>query len=244
MRAILTYHSIDDSGSPISIDPGTFARHVAFFATGSVRIVPLGEILTGSASDRTLAITFDDGFVNFATEAWPLLREAGIPTTLFVPTRAVGTTNAWGGHDEPGIPTLPLLGWDELGRLADEGLDLGAHGRTHPHLDRLGRAEQEDEIEGSAQDLEDRIGRTPTSFCYPYGDLDDSSTALVSDRYALACTTRLAILPAAPDPHRLPRLDAFYYQAPGRLESFGSLGFRAHLALRRTARGLRSTLRR
>lgn len=244
MRAILTYHSIDDSGSPISIDRGTWARHMAFFTSPSIRVVPLGEILDVSEGEHALAITFDDGFVNFAAEAWPSLRDAGLPATLFVPTRCVGFTNAWGGQDEPGIPTLPLLGWDELARLAEEGLDLGAHGRTHPHLDRLGRAEQQDEIEGSAQDLEDRIGQTPTSFCYPYGDLDGSSAALVSARYALGCTTRLATLPAAPDPHRLPRLDAFYYQAPGRLEGFGSLGFRAHLALRRTARGLRSTLRR
>lgn len=242
MRAILTYHSIDDSGSPISIDRETFARHVVFLASSAVRILPLGEILSAPAEVPSIAITFDDGFVNFSTEAWPLLREAGLPATLFVPTRCVGGTNAWDGRDEPGIPTLPLLDWDELGRLAEEGLDLGAHGRTHPHLDRLGESEQRDEIEGCATDLEQRTGRPPTSFCYPYGDFDAASVQCVSTRYTLACTTRLATLADTPDPLRLPRLDAFYYRAPGRLESFGSMGFRAHLAFRRAARSLRGAI--
>ena len=97
MRAILTYHSIDSSGSPISIDAQSFQRHVDFLASSKLKVVPLSEIVSDSVEDA-LAITFDDGVVNFAAQAWPRLRDRGLPATLFVVTGRVGKDNAWGGR--------------------------------------------------------------------------------------------------------------------------------------------------
>ena len=94
MRAILTYHSIDPSGSPISIDQPTFARHVAWLASGAARVVDVGELLTLSDQDDAVAITFDDGFANLRDQAWPLLREHDWPATVFVVSDLAGTTNA------------------------------------------------------------------------------------------------------------------------------------------------------
>lgn len=243
MRAILTYHSIDSSGSPVSVDAAAFARHVDFLAAGRVAVLPLVELLASPPARDAVAITFDDGFENLASVAWPRLRERGLPATLFVVTDRAGGDNAWGGYDEPGIPRLPLLGWDALGALADEGLELGAHSRTHPHLESLDDARQEDEIAGSAAELERRTGRRPETFCYPYGTFDERAVRRAATSYRAACTTELAALPAAPDPHRLPRLDAYYYRAPGRLEAWGTPAFHAHLWLRRQARRARALLR-
>ncbi len=243
MRGILTYHSVDPSGSPISIAPEDFERHAAWLASGAVRVVPLAELLALPDDADACALTFDDGFESFAAEAWPRLRDRGLPATMFVVTGRVGTDNAWGGVDEPGIPRLPLMDWDALGRLAEEGLELGAHGRTHPHLDQLDDAAQADEIAGSADDLERRTGARPTTFCYPYGDLDARAVALARAHFARACTTELRALSAADDACRLPRLDAYYYRAPGTLEAWGSPAFRARLWARRAARDLRRRLR-
>ena len=121
MRAILTYHSIDNSGSPVSVTPAAFRQHIEWLASGSTRVLSLGDIVHGSQSDDAVALTFDDGFENFSTEAWPLLRAHRFPATLFVVTGQVGRTNAWQGREEPGIPTLPLLGWAALERLAGDG---------------------------------------------------------------------------------------------------------------------------
>ena len=192
MRAILTYHSIDDSGSPISVDRECFARHVRFMTSSRVRVVPLAEI--ESADGDALALTFDDAFLDFAEEAWPLLREHGLPATLFVVSGRVGQRNDWGGVQEPGIPSLPLCDWETLGRMAEEGLELGAHSRRHPHLEQLGDAEQAAEIDGSAEDIERRTGRAPRSFCYPYGSFDERALGRVRARYARACTTELDLL--------------------------------------------------
>jgi len=248
MRAILTYHSIDPSGSPISIDRDAFAKHVDFLASSKVDVVDVEELLarTGERTDErdALAVTFDDGFVNFAAEAWPLLRAARIPTTLFVPSQRVGSDNRWEGRDEPGIPTAPLLGWDELRSLVGEGLTIGSHSRTHAHLDRLDGAEIEREVSQSALEIESELALRPRVFCYPYGDHDDRTVACVAKHYACACTTRFDVLGAAEGPFRLPRLDAYYYRGAGRLEAFGTAAFRSHLWVRQQARRVGTWIRR
>jgi len=242
LRAILTYHSIDDSGSPISIDAAAFQRHVDFLASGKVRVVPLAEI-QGDATDSAVAITFDDGLVNFASEAWPRLRDRGLPATLFVVTGQVGKHNDWQGQRDSRVPHVKLLAWDELGALAAEGLELGAHSRTHPHLEQISDQRLVDEIEGSAEDLQRRTGKRPHSFCYPYGTLDERSVARVAATYRRACTTELAILDGRDSAHRLPRLDAFYLRGAGRLEAWGELSFRVRIQVLRAARNLRARLR-
>lgn len=240
MRAILTYHSIDDSGSPISVSAATFARHAAFLASGAVRVVPLKAFAHPQTSPgHEVAITFDDGFANFAEAAWPLLRDHELPATLFVVTDRTGSTNAWNGVDEPGIPTLPLMDWDALRRLSDEGLELGSHSRTHPHLDRVDDARLVQEVDGSAEELADRTGALPATFCYPYGDFDERAAGRVADRYDVACTTDLRTVHARDRRELLPRLDAYYYRPAGRLEAFGTTRFRAHLRVRRWARAAR-----
>ena len=239
MRAILTYHSIDPSGSPISIDVAAFQRHVDFLASSKVKVVPLAEIISNSQDDA-VAITFDDGFTNFSAQAWPRLLAHGLPATLFVVTGQVGKDNAWGGKRDSRVPHLRLMDWDQLGLLAEQGLELGAHSRTHPHLPTLSDAQQLDEIEGCADDLFKNGGARPTSFCYPYGSLDQRAIVNVATRYRRACTTELAALSGKESPHRLPRLDAYYFRGPGRLEAWGKFGFRARIELLRAARSLRA----
>lgn len=241
MRGILTYHSIDDSGSPISVDAVAFQRHVDFLASGRVQVVPLADILTASA-EHAIAITFDDGVCNFASEAWPRLRERGLPATLFVVTGHVGRDNAWQGARDARVPHLRLLNWDSLGKLAAEGLELGAHSRTHPHLTQVPDAGLTDEIEGCAEDLLRYAGARPHSFCYPYGSLDERAVSRVARLYRRACTTELAALSGREAQHRLPRLDAYYWRGRGRLEALGGVGFQARLQILRAGRSLRARL--
>lgn len=243
MRAILTYHSIDPSGSPISIDAAAFALHVDFLASSRTRVVPLAQIQELRDEDDAVAITFDDGLQNFQSEAWPRLAERGLPATLFVVTGRAGKDNAWQGRRDARVPHVELLDWDALGKLAAEGLELGAHSRTHPHLEKISDAQQADEIEGAAEDLFRYAGTRPHSFCYPYGTLDERAVARVARIYRRACTTELAVLDGRESAHRLPRLDAFYLRGAGRLEGFGQLSFRVRIQVLRAARNLRARLR-
>ncbi len=241
MRAILTYHSVDPSLSPISIDEAAFRAHVAWLATGAVRVLPLDQITAPGAPDDAVALTFDDAFSNFADVAWPLLREHRLPVTIFVVSGHAGGTNAWGNRETPGIPTLPLMTWDALARVVSEGATLGAHSRTHPDLRRLGDARLADELEGSAADIAARTGVRPRAFAYPYGAVD-SRVAAAAAGFDQAVTTELRSLGAAPDPRRLPRLDAFYFRESGKLEAWGSAAFVARLAFRGALRRARALL--
>lgn len=236
MRGILTYHSIDDSGSPISVSPRAFEAHARFLATGRVRVVDLATIAALSDAEDAVAITFDDGFENFATEAWPRLRDLHLPVTLFVVTDRAGGTNAWDAAPGLSIPKLPLLPWEDLRRLANEGLSLGAHGRTHASLPGLPREALEAEVRGSRDRILAETGRTPVSFAYPFGDVDPAAAASAKSAFSCAVTTRFGLVGGGDDPHLLPRLDAYYLRAGDRLESFGSRGFRRWIALRGAAR--------
>lgn len=242
MRGILTYHSVDPSGSPISIGEGPLRAHLRWLASREVQVVPLEWIHKVPADRHAVAITFDDGFQNFADVAWPLFKHHDMPLTLFVATGRVGTDNRWDGKDSRGIPTLPLADWDALRKMVDKGLTLGSHSRTHPHLESLDDARLAEETRGSADDLERETGVRPQAFCYPYGTFDARAVELVRKTYAVACTTELAALPDDPDVHRLPRLDAFYYRGNARLERWGSGSFRRHLALRAFGRSVRKRL--
>lgn len=244
MRAILTYHSVDGSGSAISIDETAFRAHVAWLASGAVRVVPLGTITNGSAADDVVALTFDDAFRNFAEVAWPLLRERALPVTLFVVSEHAGGTNAWGGRDAAGIPTLPLMDWEALGRVAEEGVMLGAHSRTHADLRRLDADRLADEVAGSADALAARTGRRPAAFAYPYGSVDARVALAAARSYGQGCTTALRELAPADDPLQLPRLDACYLRDPGRLAGWGTASFRRYLRLRSGLRQVRAALHR
>lgn len=241
MRAILTYHSIDPSGSPISVAPDRFREHVRWLASGRVRVVPLPELAArvpdGDDADA-VALTFDDAFANLAAHALPLLHEAGLPATVFVVTGRVGATNGWAGTDGRRIPELPLLGWDALAALPARGFTLGAHGRTHRALAGLSASALHDELAGSADDLTRRTGLRPAAFAYPYGRVDAAAAAAVRATYAIGCTTELRPVHAGDDPALLPRLDAYYLRAPGALEAWGTPAFARRLRLRALARRL------
>lgn len=239
MRAILTYHSIDPSGSPISISEGEFRGHIRWMASRAVQVVPLEWIHKVPPERDAVAITFDDGFQNFADVAWPLLKHHDLPVTLFVVSERAGTDNDWGPGGRKGIPKLPLARWDALKRMVDHGLALGSHSRTHPHLTALEGARLAEEIAGSADDIERQSGVRPKAFCYPFGDVNDRAAELVKQHYEAACTTELAVLPVAPDLQRLPRLDAFYFRSGSMLERWDSSAFRRHVALRAFGRKVR-----
>jgi peptidoglycan/xylan/chitin deacetylase (PgdA/CDA1 family) len=243
MRAILTYHSIDDSGSPISVPPGVFAEHVRWMAGGRVRVLPLGDLLALDPDDPAdaIAITFDDGFRNFR-DASAALIAARLPVTLFVVTGHVGGSNTWGGRTERGIPTLPLLTWAELERLAADGVTMGAHTRTHPRLTTLSPGSIEEELDGCLHELGTRLGVRVDHFAYPYGAANEEVAALAGRRFKAAVTTRFSPLAGGDAPMLMPRLDMYYLRQPGALGTWGTAGFRRKLWSVRFRRQVREVL--
>ncbi len=209
-----------------------------------VRNTSLADIL-GRPDDgqHEVAITFDDGVANIRTPVERLL-DAGIKPTVFVVTGHVGRTNDWGGRDQPGIPRLPLLTWDELGDLSRRGVAIEAHSRTHPSLTALSPTQLEEELGGCADDLRKHLGVRSTAVAYPYGDLNSAVVACAAKWFSCGVTTEMRALDAGSQPMLQPRLDMYYYRAPRAMESWGRLSFKARLNLIALRRRIKATMTR
>jgi peptidoglycan/xylan/chitin deacetylase (PgdA/CDA1 family) len=240
VKATLTYHSIDDSGSAISLPPAIFRAHLAWLTSGRIRVLPLDALVAHpDEGEHAVAVTFDDGFLNTREPVAELLAN-GVPATLFVVSGHVGRTNAWhDGAADPGIPTLPLLTWADLERLAAQGATIAPHTRHHPRLTRLSAGALDDELGGGLDDLRARLGVVGTHVAYPYGDVNATVAAKAARCVRFGHTMHFDFLTAGDAPLLLPRLDMYYFQAPGAIEAWGTPRFHRRVAwcrLRRAAR--------
>ena len=240
MRAILTYHSLDRSGSAISVTPESFARQMHWLASQQVAVVSLDALLALPPSVPACAITFDDALQNVHDLALPVLAARGWSATMFVPTAYVGGVNRWNITGRHPIPPLPVMDWDALGRLVDAGWHIGAHTRTHPSLPSLDDAALDEELEGSQADIVARLGLTPQWLAYPFGDLSARVVARAARWYAGACTTELRALAVDDAPLAVPRLDAWYLETAMRHWAWGSPAWRGYFATRRGLRRVRA----
>lgn len=240
---ILTYHSLDTSGSVISVSPPAFRRHMEALARRGIQAVTLAELAEawengGPLTERPVVLTFDDGFLNVAEHAAPVLSRLGFRATIFAVSGHCGGHNDWPSQS-PQVPRMPLLSFPQLRDLASAGFEIGSHGCRHAPLDRVSPAEAETEIAGSRRALEDGLGGAVTSFAYPYGRADAASRALVRTHYRAACSTELAAAGVWEDRHFLSRVDVYYVRPPALFERLDSAAGRAYLSARGLGRRLR-----
>ncbi len=203
-------------------------------ANGPAKIVPLQDAAKRPGS---IALTFDDGFRNFRTEAAPLLERYRFPATVFVVTGYCGKTNGWPAQGAR-IPELPLMDWDELREISERGFEIGAHTVRHPNLQALSADSARQEMQDSKSEIEDRLGRSVTQFAYPYGKIPNS----VRPPFDLACGTRMAYLAADVDPLDLPRIDSYYLRSGPSVRSLFSRSTATYLGARAIVRNLRQWL--
>lgn len=216
---------------------------MSLLAESGFRGVSLREALIHREShnawpERSVALTFDDGYANFYEVAATELTSRGFTATVFVVSGHVGGVNDW----EPppvGLGSRPMLSWSQLSELSSAGIEIGAHTRRHRDLRRLSTPEALDEICGSRSEIEDRVGRSVESFAYPFGYTNPDALEIVRREFRAACTTVLRR--AGRDPlHELPRVDMYYLRAPRRLWRLLDGGLDRYLTIRRLARSARS----
>jgi peptidoglycan/xylan/chitin deacetylase (PgdA/CDA1 family) len=242
MKAVLTYHSIDDSGSPISVSPAAFAAHLEWMSTSGIPVVSLDSLKEWPASrGDAIAVTFDDAFESARAPIAAMLARQ-LPATLFVVSGHVGRTNSWGGRQQVGIPELPLLDWNALGALVEQGASIGAHTRSHPRLSSLSADDVDRELEDGQADVHRHLGVRPLDFAYPYGDENGRVRQAAKKYYARAYSTEFRICDETDDVMSIPRLDAYYFQRPGTLEAWGTSAFRRKVAWCRFRRRVRAAL--
>ena len=116
-----------------------------------------------------MLITFDDGYLDFQTHAWPLLQRYGFSATVSLVTGAIEESNSW---DRAYGERVPLLGQQALLQLQDEGVTFGSHSISHRPMTGPSPADVVCEGLRSRLTLEHMLGLPTQAFAYPYGDTD------------------------------------------------------------------------
>jgi peptidoglycan/xylan/chitin deacetylase (PgdA/CDA1 family) len=170
---ILMYHSISDGTSEgihpyfvTETSPTAFDAHMRYLAENGYSTITPGQLVTllGSQQERNLkhvVVTFDDGYRDFYTRAFPILKKYGLSATVYLPSSFIERTpKKFTGRD--------CLTWDEVRELRRGGIEFGSHTMTHPKLKFLPAADLEREIRMSKETIENELGESIDSFSYPY----------------------------------------------------------------------------
>ena len=203
---ILMYHHIaappdphNQRESDLDVPPAQLEAELAYFQRAGYTTITLDE-LTAALNDQAalppkpLILTFDDGYIDFYTAAFPLLKRYNAKATIYIITGRVG---------KPGYLT-----WDELRELAASPLiTIGAHTRTHPQLANKSAARVRDELDGCKADLESHLGVVVRHLAYPSGSYnkDTIKQAQISG-YMTAATVHFGIRERADKLLELPRV--------------------------------------
>lgn len=169
---VLMYHSVSDDPETgvnpyyrLATSPRRFAEQMQWLKNSGCVGVSLEEALAfranGKAGARPVAITFDDGFRDFHTGAWPVLQRHGFSATMYLPTAFIGSQRkSFRGRE--------CLTWNEVRELRRQGIRFGSHTVNHPKLHELPWKTIANELAGSKQAIEQELGEAVASFAYPF----------------------------------------------------------------------------
>jgi peptidoglycan/xylan/chitin deacetylase (PgdA/CDA1 family) len=213
---ILMYHSLSDEKEKshpyyhVNTSPAVFDAHMHYLHENNYSVINLQDLeksFETRDSSKYVVITFDDGFCDFFTNAFPILKKYNFRATVFLPTGFI--------HNERlSFKGKECMTWDEVRHLQSKGINFGSHTVTHLQLNNLNTKEIENEIKLSKNKIEDETGITVKSFSYPYAFPEDKEfgitlrTLLKKCGYTNGVTTKIGTANKGSDTFFQPRLPA------------------------------------
>ena len=190
---ILMYHQIrhtpDGKEFPgLYVSPETFERQVIFFLKKGFRGISLDELLAGTPTAgtilrKTFVITFDDGYLDNYTNAFPILLKHGLSATVFIVSDYVGERKCWGTRNG-----THLMTWSQAREMSKHRISFQSHTCTHPDLTKLDLKSALPELKDSKIKIEDALGVPVWHFAYPFARYDKRTIELVREvGYQSAC---------------------------------------------------------
>lgn len=181
---ILMYHHIDEGGeiSSLSVSPENFRCQMRFLARRNYNVIGLSELVRAiknkqSLPRNTVVITFDDGYEDNYTRAFPVLEKYNLPATIFVIVDSLGKQG--------------YLNYAQIRRMASSGIiDIDSHSLAGAYLPGKTKEELEREIGASKRKLQARLKKSVDLFCYPIGGFSPQIQEIVKKYgYEAACST-------------------------------------------------------
>lgn len=229
---ILLYHSVAKEGLSFSVRTREFSRQMQWLKSNNFNVVSLKELAgyraAGSIPSKTIAITFDDGYEDNYTNAFPILQRHGFPASIFTTTGDIGS---------PGTMRIPLqkLSKAQMKEMEASGLvSIEPHTVSHKKLVHCSQEEARREVCDSKASLEGLLGKQCMHFAYPSGRENESVRTLVRE-CGFRCAYGVApgcVMPAS-DPFALPRNAV---DLTTTLTQFKGLALRGRLTRRRIFR--------
>lgn len=189
---VLMYHRVNDALKPNDlVVPTEVFRAQMRYLKDNCEVVSMGSLLdsfkvsTNQGANKLkrqkVVITFDDGYRDNYTNAFPILKELGLPATIFLITGMIGTDLKRPRYR--GMPYRDMMDWAEVREMSENGITFGAHTVTHPHLSQLDQQAQKVEIGGSREALGLNVSRSQgiKVFCYPYGDYNGDTLKVLKE---------------------------------------------------------------
>lgn len=198
---VIMYHRFGEERYPsTNTTLQQLEAHIQELTSGRYTVWPLRRIVEALRArqplpERTVGISIDDGFVSVYREAWPRLKKASLPFTLFI------------ASDYHVRPIPGYMTWDQLKEMAADPLvEIGAHSASHPHLPDLSPEQVRAEIATSTAAYREKLGRTPALFAYPFGESSLAVERLVRESgYSAAFGQHSGAFDSAANPFYLPR---------------------------------------
>ena len=184
---VLNYHRVEGR-DPISKPREEFTRDIGYLAR-KYRCISFAEMIeqlqSGKGLRRTCrVITFDDGYRDNFTGAFPALADVGVPATFFVSTGLIGTDRIF-AHDMPesGRPSdrRPNMTWDDLRAMQAAGYEVGSHTVNHTNLGLVDPETVRSELTESMDMLSRELGVRPRAFAFPWGTPEAAPDAAFSE---------------------------------------------------------------
>jgi len=210
---ILMYHKVERVSRRSAVpghyvSPGLFRRQMSVLSAMGYTTVPLSHLYRPDTKlpRKPIVITFDDGYVNFLTNALPILQSQRFVSTVFLVANQLGGTNEWDFKE--GDVQERLMSVEQVKAARDAGTEFGSHTLDHADLPSVDSEEAWRQIAESKQKLEELCGFEIETFCYPYGRKSPEVRRMVEQAgYRLACSTEKGLNTEETDRFALRRIN-------------------------------------